>query len=47
MSALEPEVSPELVEALQQVGLQVAIGALPGETAVWLARVWPGRRYRF
>ncbi|WP_424138801.1 zinc-binding metallopeptidase family protein [Roseomonas chloroacetimidivorans] len=47
MSALEPEVSPELVEALQQVGLQDAAKALHSEAEVWLARVWPGRRYRF
>jgi hypothetical protein len=46
MSALEPEVSPDLVEALRHLGLEEAIEALPSEPGVWLARLRPGQRYR-
>jgi hypothetical protein len=46
MSALEPEVNPDLIAALHETGFSEAAEALQPGTEVWLARVWPGRRFR-
>jgi hypothetical protein len=47
MSALEPDVSPDLLAVLDATGLRDAAALPPDAEEVWLSYLRPGQRYRF